>query len=516
MKTLPVGRSTLQVLRENNAVYVDKTQYVHRLINTSGRVYFLSRPRRFGKSLLIDTFKQLFLGNREVFEGTWIGEKGRYEWAPRPVLHLDFSQFSCTTVDTLKTDLLLALERTAEAYGVSMSGGSLQAQLASLIRSMAAQGSVVVLVDEYDAPIIKNILAKEVTTGNRELLREFYTALKSLDSFLHFVFLTGVSKFAKTSIFLGMNNLNDISMMPEYAAACGYTHEELEFCFADYINEAARSLRVSRDHLLQDMRFWYNGYRFSMASIRVYNPFSILLFLERKFFSNYWFETGTPRFLIELIQNTFEEFQMVEEVSLSPSAFSASEIENLSLITLLYQTGYVTIKDYAPEAGTFTLTYPNEEVRQSFSASLLGGFISKNALTTNALFNRLRAALRAGDAASFCQGLQSVLASIPYNIHINRESYYHTILHTVGLAVGGVLSESATSLGRIDLVVQAPQHVFVMELKIDASAEKALAQIKDRRYYEPFMSQSKAVYLIGLNLDFAAKQLAWIIEALAE
>jgi len=312
MKTLGIGRSTLQVLRERNAVYVDKTESIHRLIKAGGGVYFFSRPRRFGKSLLIDALKQLFLGKKELFEGSWIGIEGRHDWASRPVLHIDFSLLSCGNTEQLKIDLILALERTATEYGVVIEGASVKARLVSLIMQLSKQGQVAVLIDEYDAPIIQNILNKELSLDNREVLKEFYTAIKSLDAYVYFIFLTGVSKFAKTSIFSGMNNLKDISMSPEYAALCGYTQQELETCFAPHINQVAQVLRVSREQLLDDMRFWYNGYRFSSAPLKVYNPFSILLFLEEKCFSNFWFETGTPTFLVELIKKRFEEFQEIE------------------------------------------------------------------------------------------------------------------------------------------------------------------------------------------------------------
>jgi len=515
MKILGIGQDTLGGLRDKNAVYVDKTEHLHRLITAGGGVYFFSRPRRFGKSLLIDTLKQVFLGNRELFEGTWIAGEGHHDWQARPVFHIDFSSMPHGTTKGLVAGLHDALDRVAVAYGIEVKGiNEVVIKLNHVLIGMAAQGKVAVLIDEYDAPIIKNFHDREVCEANRRLLAEFYTALKSLTQYTHFVFLTGVSKFSKTSIFSGMNNLNDISMMPEYATLCGYTQEELEHHFESHIQAVAHLKGLSRGKLLDDMRFWYNGYRFSSGPCKVYNPFSILLFLEKKEFANYWFETGTPTFLMELVKNRFEEFQMVEEVAVTQAAFSASDVENLPLIALLYQTGYVTIKDYCAESRTFTLTYPNEEVRESFSAALLGSFIGKNAFMADALFTALRMALRAGNTDAFCSHLQSLIGGIPHNLHIQREAYYHSMLHIMGGALGGAVSELATSKGRIDLVLQSAKHVFVIEMKIDASAAEALAQIKDRRYYEPFMGQGRTVHAIGLNLDFENKVLTSAVEVI--
>jgi len=516
MKTLLVGLSTLAALRENNAVYVDKTQYIHRLMASGGSVYFLSRPRRFGKSLLLDTMRQLFLGKKELFEGTWIAGEGRHDWQVRPVLHIDFSGMPLGTTKGLLAGMHEVLDQSALEYNVDMSGvEEVAVKLGRLLRGMSARGKVVVLIDEYDAPIIKNILSAEVSNANRKLLAEFYTVLKALAEHLHFVFLTGVSKFSKTSIFSGMNNIIDIGMEPEYAAICGYTQEELEENFDEHLEQVASFHGLSLPALLDQMRFWYNGYRFSSDPLKVYNPYSVLLFLRRKNFSNYWFETGTPTFLMELVQKRFSEFQSLEEGLFTQSIFSASDPEKISLIALLYQTGYATIKEYFPPLDAYSLTYPNEEVRQSFSAALLGSFLAKNFGEEALLFATLKKAMASGDAGVFCKNTQSLLASIPYNLHIERESYYHSILHTVGLAVGGVVSELATSNGRADLVLQSEKHVFVIELKIDESADAALAQIKDRRYYEPFMNQGRTVHLIGLNLAFEEKVLTSVVEAVA-
>jgi len=456
---------------------------------------------------------QLMLRKKELFEGTWIAGEGRHDWQTRPVLHLDFSLFSNESVEILKASLGRTLGGFAREYGVDVSDiQDIAGKLEVVVRGMSVHGKVVVLIDEYDAPIIKNILDQGLCEANRKLLGEFYTTLKALAEHLHFVFLTGVSKFSKTSVFSGMNNLIDIGMEPEYAAICGYTQEELEGNFGEYIQEIAQEQSLGVPALLDDMRFWYNGYRFSPNPLKVYNPYSVLLFLRRKRFSNYWFETGTPTFLVELVKKRFSEFHNFEEGLFTQAIFSVSDPETMSLMALLYQTGYATIKEYFPKLDAYSLTYPNEEVRQSFSAALLGGFWSKNAGEEALLFATLKKAVDDGDASTFCKGLQSLLASIPYNLHIERESFYHAILHTVGLAVGGVASELATSKGRADLVLQTENHVFVIELKIDESAEVALAQIKDRRYYEPFAGQGRTVHLIGLNLAFEEKVLTSSVE----
>jgi len=514
MKTLPVGRSRLEFLRKNNSIYVDKTEYIHRLLAGGSQIYFLSRPRRFGKSLLIDTLAELCKGNKALFEGTWIGVEERYDWTPRPVIQFDFSGLDFANGNELRAALIDMLQSIAAVHGVLLQGSSFVMQLRSLIMQLGALQKVVVLVDEYDGPIISTVLKNDLCSASREVLSNFYTTLKALESFIDFVFLTGVSKFSKTSVFSGMNNIVDISMEPEYAALCGYTQEELEACFADYLPVAASVLQVNSAQLLDDMRFWYNGYRFSALPLRVYNPFSVILFLQKKKFSNYWFETGTPTFLIEVIKKRFGEFQGVEGALFSEAIFSASDPEHISLAALLYQTGYVTIREYFSETRSYVLAYPNEEVRQSFSQALLGAFLVKDSSKSSSSLAEMKQALLTGDSAAFCVGLQSIIGSIPYNLHIERESYYHTILHTIGLAIGGVISEAATSLGRADLVLQSEKHLFVIELKIDSSAERALTQIKDRRYYEQFVGQGKIVYLIGLNFQFDSKLLTHAAEVI--
>jgi len=514
MKQLPIGESTLANILQQNYLYVDKTEYVHRLVSTNSR-YFLSRPRRFGKSLLVDTLKQVFLGNKELFSGLWIGQEGRYDWKSYPVIHLDFSEMDWSSVDALTASLKALLEDIAKSYGVAVDPGVPVTFFSRLVRALAERERVVILVDEYDAPILKNITNLECALAMRDFLSNFYTTVKALDAHLRFVFLTGVSKFSKASVFSGMNNLRDISFSDDFAALCGYTQQELEFCFSGHIEAQAALMQQSRTELLESLRFWYNGYRFSPAPVTVYNPFSILLFFTEKRFDNYWFSTGTPTFLIELVKNKFPDLTAIEEVKVSRKAFDAFEIGTLPLIPLLYQCGYITIREYYPELNNYSFTYPNEEVRRSFFESLIGSMLSENNADANLIFEQLRGAVYEGDVTKLCSSLRNILATIPYNAHIPKEAYYHTILHIVGMGIGRVESEVATSNGRIDLVLHAATAVYIIELKLNKSAQEALDQIKDRRYFEPYIGRGKNVHLIGLSFDFDTKALTWAHEVMA-
>ncbi len=510
LKKLPIGISDLRSIKAKDYLYVDKTKAVHRLI-TSGECYFLSRPRRFGKSLLIDTLKELFLGNKELFNDLWIGQENRHDWQPHPVIHIDFSTMDSTSSERLESGLCRALDKIAEENGIDLSVATFPAtKIMALVPALAQKGSVIILIDEYDAPILNNIIKPELASANREILRTFYTCIKGLGPYLHFTFIAGVSKFAKTSIFSGMNNLNDISLEPIAATLCGYTQQELEEYFSPYIELFRQNADISMAQALEGVRHWYNGYRFSVEPIKVYNPFSILHFAEKKRFSNYWFATGSPRFLIDLVKNNIDEFNAIDHVMVRESSFSTFDIETLPLTTVLYQTGYLTIEEYRDADQTYRLTFPNEEVRKSLTECLVEDFLRAMHQPLSSALVTLRKALNHQDVNTFCQALQSLFSGIAYQLHIRRELYYHSLFQMAGTLLGATIqSEVVTSTGRIDVLWQTKETIYIFELKLDESAKVAMAQIKEKRYAEPYLYAGKAIYLIGLSFDFDEKLLTY-------
>jgi Predicted AAA-ATPase len=368
MKNLPIGIQTLPGIRAKNCVYVDKTRLVHQLA-TTGKYYFFSRPRRFGKSLLISTLKELYLGNKNLFEGLWI--ENNWDWSKNnPVLHFSFDEldYKKLGLEAVITDELV---KWAKHYNVVLTKESVKSQFKELLEEVSKKhGKVALLIDEYDKPIIDFLEKEDVETGkfNRDILREFYGVLKNSDELLEIVFITGISKFAKVSLFSHLNNLDDITLAPQYAALTGYTQAELEFYFDDYLQLCVESLQISREELLKQMKIWYNGYSWDGAT-EVYNPFGTLNFLSKKIFFNHWFSTGSPDFLVKKMRSL--TFYNVENSIVNNRILDTYDIDNLTLIPLLFQTGYLTIKKVDKMTGDMVLDYPNREVRESMYGFLI-------------------------------------------------------------------------------------------------------------------------------------------------
>lgn len=369
MKKLPVDVSSFSTLIRENYVYVDKTELIHHLI-TSGRFYFLSRPRRFGKSLLISTLAELFAGNKELFHGLWIYENSDYDWQEYPVIHLDFSRFSFGTPQELKTSLSWALDHMAKGYGIDVTNAPFPSEkIQMLVEELYKRNKVIILIDEYDYPIVNTISNIDSVKGNREILRQFFSMIKSLDSYLGALFLTGVTKFSKTSMFSGLNNLNDISLDPIASALLGYTKEEMLYAFDEHIDAVAKKMGTDAQNVLEAITDWYNGYCFSKKKQPVYNPFSVLYLFQKTEFDNYWFASGTPTFLMHLLKNQYPEIIDLSNVDMPEESLGSFEIDYIPLVPLLYQTGYLTIKEYDPTKNTYKLDFPNREVRDAFNHS---------------------------------------------------------------------------------------------------------------------------------------------------
>ena len=375
MKNLPIGLQSIKKIRAKDCIYVDKTQFALDLIK-NGTHYFLSRPRRFGKSVFVSTLAEIFKGNKALFEGCYIAESN-YDWKPYPVLYLDFGRITNKTPDKLEIHLHEIITTISEEHSIKINVTSLEFRLEMLVKGLAKNGRVVVLIDEYDKPLIDHLHNQEVAEGNRRLLQSFFGALKSLDEYIEFTFITGVSKFSKVALFSGANHLNDISMSVQYAAMMGYTQEELTEYFGEHIQAVAEKRNqkgqpTSEEDILAEIKDWYNGYRFSEEEIYIYNPFSTLKYLAEKKPDSYWFATGTPSFLVEELKKRPQEITALSQMLATQKDLSdISKITRITLPALLFQTGYLTIEDYDVKLKAYQLGFPNKEVREALFGAML-------------------------------------------------------------------------------------------------------------------------------------------------
>jgi PAS domain-containing protein len=519
MKKLPISISNFETLITGNNVYVDKTRYIHQMVS-EGMFYFLSRPRRFGKSLLVSTLKALFEGRRELFKGLWI-ENADWDWTPHPVVVIDFNGVSHGTPETLQQGLRQALEEIAQQYQIGLSSQLLPESFKEVIIGLSRYSGarVVILVDEYDKPIISHLgkgkTALEIAKQNREILREFYGVLKegNVNEALKFVFLTGISKFARVSIFSELNNLNDLTMHPAYAALLGYTQEELETILGDFLKKLSENRKESYQAVLDKIKVWYNGYRFTRADDVVYNPYSVLHVLQRETFENYWFETGTPAFLVNLVKERQYPVPLMETLELSQQDFAVYDLDHLKLEPLLFQTGYITIKGL--EGDLYRLSYPNQEVKTSFLDYLYDRLIDMPDSTLKAQYKKLHLYLSQEQFDLFIGTVNAILSAIPYpHVYDQDEHYYHTVFYLM-LSASGVLvhTEVLTVRGRIDMEVHFQDKVYIVELKCNQSAEQAIAQIKAKKYYEKHLHSGKKVLLLGINFSTREKRVEdWRVE----
>ncbi len=494
MKKLPIGIQTLSKIIENDYYYVDKTQFVKKL--ESGGYYFLSRPRRFGKSLFLDTLKEAFSGNKELFKGLYLYDN--WDWTKKfPVIKIDFSGVENESKTLLKEDLSSYLDDIASYYKVELSKKTLPSKFKELIQKLYEKYNqkVVVLIDEYDKPILDVIEDTQKAKNNREILKKFFEILKPSDPYLHLVFITGVSRFSKVSIFSGLNQLMDITLVPDFATICGYTQKELETVFEDRI----------KDFDKEEVKRWYNGYNWLGES--VYNPFDILLLFENKIFRPYWFETGTPTFLIKLFQKSQYYLPDLENLEVGEEILSNLDIDNIYPENLLFQAGYLTVKDTVQleEETVYILSYPNYEVRKSFNRNFLTHLIPPPQASKTQL-NLIRAFLSV-DIEKIKQTLYSLFASIPSDWYrknnINEyEGFYASVVYALFNGSGlTTITEDATNKGKIDLTVMIENKVYIIEFKVVEETEKgqALQQIKEKRYYEKYTG--KEIYLIGIEFS---------------
>ena len=498
----PIGIQNFEEIRTKGFAYVDKTRLLFKLVD-EGKYYFLSRPRRFGKSLLLSTIESFFQGRKDLFEGLAI-EKLESKWESHPIMHLDLNTERYDTKEALDNRLSLALSGWEELYGSNPNEKSLSSRFEGVIARAAKHTGrqVVILVDEYDKPMLQAIGNEALQTEYRATLKAFYGALKSCDRHIRFAFLTGVTKFGKVSVFSDLNSLIDISMLPQFVSICGITESELHFQFDGGVGALAEANMMSKEECYAHLKKNYDGYHFYPNSEGIYNPFSMLNTLSYKVFSDYWFETGTPTFLVHQLQKTNYRLEEMTEEPLTADTLNSIDIMDENPLPLLYQSGYLTIKDYDPEFKTFLLDFPNREVRDGFIKYLVPFYMPrKNDKSTFDISNFVRE-VRSGDAEGFMRRLEAFFANGDYALMGDRELYFHNAMYVFFTLLGLYVEvERHTTNGRMDILVQTKDYIYIFELKINKSADIALRQIEEKGYAKPFANDPRHLFMIGVNFS---------------
>lgn len=510
----PIGIQNFKDIRMGGYVYVDKTALIYKLADL-GKYYFLSRPRRFGKSLLISTLEAYFQGKKELFGGLAL-ERLETEWKSYPVLHLDLNVDKYSTPDNLDQVLNEALAQWEKVYGSNPNEATLSLRFKGIIRRAFEQTGkqVVVLVDEYDKPLLSTIDCKELHDAYRSTLKAFFGVLKSQDPYIRFAFLTGVSRFSHVSIFSDLNNLQDISLIPDYADICGISEKELHEYFEESLQELASANGMTYEQVCEKLRGQYDGYHFYPNSVGIYNPFSLLNTFQYKLFQDYWFRTGTPTFLVKLLQQNDYDLKALKGLYVDDSALQSVDEDYADPIPVLFQTGYLTFSGYDLEMG-YRLDFPNQEVERGFFNFLLPYYTSVLKSGVKSYLNKLTAAVRQGKPNDLLRTLQTMLAGKPYMLAGgDKEVHFQNTLYLIFTMLGyNVQVEQATSQGRMDVTIQTPDYVYIFELKLDKSAEEALQQIKNSQYARPFQTDSRKVFLIGANFSSATRTVEkWMVE----
>ena len=511
-RNYPVGIQSFEEIRKGNYFYVDKTALIYRLA-TSGKYYFMSRPRRFGKSLLISTLEAYFQGKKELFEGLAI-ETLEKEWTEYPILHLDLNTKKYESRLSLNEILNQHLEKWEAAYGDEKKDRSPEERFSHIIEkiSTVTGRNVVILIDEYDKPMLQAIGNDVLQDRYRSTLKAFYGALKSEDGNIKFALLTGVTKFGKVSVFSDLNNLMDISRDERYTDICGISEKELLDNFTEDIRDLASANGQTFGQACAQLKEDYDGYHFCPDSIGIYNPFSLLNTFAKRRYGSYWFETGTPTYLVELLKKSGYDLERMTRVETSADILDSIFTDD-NPIPVIYQSGYLTIKDYDREFGMYTLGFPNREVEDGFMNFLLPYYASVDRTQSPFEIKQFVRDVRSGDIDSFMERLQSFLADCPYELARDIELHYQNVLFIV-FRLAGLYTEVEyrTSRGRIDLVLQTADYIYVMEFKLDGSAEDAIKQIEDRQYALPFSKDPRRLFKIGVNFSSQTRNIEkWVI-----
>ena len=533
-RKLPIGVQSFKDLREKRFLYVDKTEYLSRLVN-NGKVYFLSRPRRFGKSLFLSTLAAYFLGQKELFKDLYLEkteeeaavQEGREAWQEYPVLYLDFNTGNYGASDDLTINLNNHLCKWEELYGSKPSEQNFPLRFAGLLERAYQQTGkqVVILVDEYDKPLLQTMdVNEELNEKYRNTLKAFYSVIKTCDQYIRFAFLTGVTKFSKISIFSDLNNLNDISLLPKYAGICGISQSELESTFAPEIEALAQANELTYDETLKQLKQNYDGYCFARASENMYNPFSLLRVFDGQIFQSYWFSTGTPTFLVNYLKEAHYYIpDLNENVELDEDGLQTYRAIPEDTLPILFQAGYLTIKEYIKDVRLYRLGFPNDEVRYGFLHNLLPAYSDIPFGQTGVWIGRFVQDIRKGKVDCFMERMQALIAGIPYdnftekNLKL-REQNYQTAVYLVFALMGQfVQTEVQCSTGRSDAVVITADTVYIFEFKLfsNGSAEDAVNQIKENNYAAKYKTDGKKIVLIGAGFDEKTKTIKdWKTEVL--
>ncbi len=503
----PVGVQNFKKIREDGYLYVDKTHLIYRLI-TGKSYWFLSRPRRFGKSLLLSTLEAYYQGRRDLFKGLALDSLTE-DWTPRPVFHLDLNNREYKDETSLEAELNAALEQWESLYGDEKKDRAPEERFAHVIdRAYRTTGrKVVILVDEYDKPLLNSINRPELADIYRSQLKAFYSNLKSMDGCIEMAMLTGVARFSKVSIFSDLNNLSDISFDNKYAAICGITSDEIDRYLQTGLEGLSRTLGLNKSRVREQLRAHYDGYHFSDKSPDIYNPFSLMSAFARETLGDFWFSSGTPEYLYRLIERGEYPFSEI-----SPSTIDRRYLESAGLldsdpIPAFYQTGYLTIKGYDREFNEYILDYPNEEVKYGFLKFLIRSYMPAIERRGFSIPDFVKE-IRAGKPDSFIKRMESLIASVPYNEKGSAEDHFQNAVYLLFTLLGQyVRMEDRTSDGRIDLQVETTDYIYIFEFKINSSAEKALEQIMKKKYWLRDRYAGKTIFLMGLNFDTATRRL---------
>ena len=513
-KLYPIGIQNFEKIRRDGFFYIDKTALIYSLVKT-GSYYFLSRPRRFGKSLLISTLEAYFEGKKELFEGLAI-EKLEKDWISYPVIHLDLNAKEFDS----EADLIRLVDRQLlvyeSLYGSCSSDETIDDRFVTLIRLAKEKTGrpVVILVDEYDKPLLQAIGNETLQTEYRNTLKAFYGVLKSMDGFIKFALLTGVTKFGKVSVFSDLNNLKDISMDHRYIEICGITEKEIHENLEPELHDLADAQGMTYEEVCQELKERYDGYHFDYNTVGMYNPFSLLNTFDSMRFGSYWFETGTPSYLVELLKRDHYDLYRMAHEQTNVDVLNSIDSTSQNPIPVIYQSGYLTIKDYEKEFGNYTLGFPNKEVEEGFIKYLLPFYSSVDRVESSFQISKFVTEVRTGEVDAFFRRLQSFFADTPYELVKDLELHYQNVLFIVFKLVGFyVKAEYHTSEGRIDLLLQTDKYIYIMEFKLEGTAEEALQQIEDKQYALPFAQDSRKLFKIGVNFSNQSRNIEkWIVK----
>lgn len=511
----PIGIQSFESLRSEGFVYVDKTALVRKM-TSEGKCFFLSRPRRFGKSLLMSTIEAYFQGKKHLFEGLAM-ETLETDWKVYPVLHLDLNAEKYDKIENLNNLLDTYLREWEAEYGSKEGGNpSLSLRFRSVIRCARQKTGmgVVVLVDEYDKPILQAIGNEPLQNEFRNALKAFYGVLKSADADLRFTLLTGVTKFGKVSVFSDLNNLNDVTMDPRFVDICGISEDELHEYFDTEVAELAANNNKTKDEAYTELRQRYDGYHFSIGASGLYNLFSVLNTLEKRVFKDYWFATGTPTYLVELLKKTDFKLDDFSNLEVSQEDLDSIHQADINPIPVLFQSGYLTIKEANEEFDLYLLDFPNEEVRQGFVKFLLPYYVYCKQSQQKTIVSKFVTSLRNGDADTFMRLLQSLMSGTPYELIRELENHYQNVMYIITRLMGFYIqAEYRTSNGRIDLLIGTDKYVYIIELKFNGTAAEALSQIEEKDYSLPFAIDDCQIIKIGANVSGETRNLEeWLIK----